>query len=137
MPVGVYKSKRGKILYLTGNKIAELLRAAVREIRPDTSKEELKRYSAHSLRVWACVLLDEAGKSPEYIKKRLRWLGDSFRMYLRDTSVIQHQHVDALQAASQEVLELISALPEDVIALSTMTDGTADPNMSEYADEMD
>ena len=137
LPVGVYKSKRGKILYLTGNKIAELLRAAVREIRPDTGKEELKRYSAHSLRVWACVLLDEAGKSPEYIKKRLRWLGDSFRMYLRDTSVIQHQHVDALRAASQEVLELISALPEDVIALSTMTDGTADPNMSEYADEMD
>jgi hypothetical protein len=92
----VYKSKQGKTLYLTGNKIAELLRAAVRAIRPDTTKEELKRYSAHSLRVWACVLLDEAGKSPEYIKKRLRWLGDSFQMYLRDTSIIQHQHVDAL-----------------------------------------
>ena len=58
-------------------------------------------------------------------------------MYLRDTSIIQHQHVDALRAASQEVLELISALPEYVIALSTMTDGTADLNMSEYADEMD
>ena len=58
-------------------------------------------------------------------------------MYLQDTSVIQHQHVDALRAASQEVLELISALPEDVIALSTMTDGTADPNMSKYADKMD
>ena len=58
-------------------------------------------------------------------------------MYLRDTSVIQHQHVNALRAASQEVLELISALPADVITLSTMTDSTADPNMSEYADEMD
>jgi hypothetical protein len=55
--VGVYKSKSGKILYLTGSKIAKLLWAAVHEIRPDTSKEELKRYSAHSLRVWACVLL--------------------------------------------------------------------------------
>jgi hypothetical protein len=59
-------------------------------------------------------------------------------MYLRDTSVIQHQHVDALRAASQEVLDLLAALPEDVIALSTtMTDGMADPDMSEYADEMD
>ena len=126
------------MLYLTGNKITELLRAAVRTIQPDTSKEDLKRYSTHSLRVWACVLLDEAGKSPEYIKKRLRWLGDSFRMYLRDTSVIQHQHVDALRAASQEVLDLLAALPEDVIALSTMMmDGMADPDMSEYADEMD
>ena len=78
LPVGVYKSKQGKILYLMGNKIAELLRVAVREIRPDTSKEELKRYSAHSLCVWVCVLLDEAGKSPEYIKKWLRWVGDLF-----------------------------------------------------------
>jgi hypothetical protein len=137
LPIAVYKSEQGKTLYLTGNKIAELLRAAVRAIRPDTTKEELKRYSAHSLRVWACVLLDEAGKSPEYIKKRLRWLGDSFRMYLRDTSIIQHQHVDALRAALQEVLDLIAALPADVIALSTLTDGTTDPNMSEYADEMD
>ena len=55
----------------------------------------------------------------------------------RDTSVIQHQHVDALQSASQEVLNLISALPEDVIALSTTTDSMADSNASEYADEMD
>jgi nitrate reductase alpha subunit len=137
LPIAVYKSKQGKTLYLTGNKIAELLRAAVRAIRPDATKEELKRYSAHSLRVWACILLNEAGKSPEYIKKRLRWLGDSFRMYLRDTSIIQHQHVDVLRAALQEVLDLIAALPADVIALSTLTDGTTDPDMSEYADNMD
>ena len=58
-------------------------------------------------------------------------------MYLRDTLVIQHQHVNALQSASQEVLDLISALPEDVIALSTMTDGMANSNTSEYVDEMD
>jgi hypothetical protein len=137
LPIAMYKSKQGKTLYLTGTKIAELLRAAVRAIRPDTTKEELKRYSAHSLRIWVCVLLDEASKSPEYIKKRLRWLGDSFRMYLRDTSFIQHQHVDALRAALQEVLDLIAALPADVIALSTLTDGTTDPDMSEYADKID
>jgi hypothetical protein len=62
MPLGVYRTKKGKSIYLTGNKIAELLRKAVKSIRPDTSSEDLKRYSAHSLRVWACVLLDEAGK---------------------------------------------------------------------------
>ncbi len=69
---------------------------------------------------------------PDYIKKRLRWLGDSFRMYLRDTAIIQHQHV-----ASQEVMDLIAALPKDVITLSTMTEGMNDPDMHEYADEMD
>ena len=79
-------------------------------------------------------MLDEAGKSPEYIKKRLHWLGDSFRMYQRDTAIIQHQHVDALLAASQEVMDLIAALPKDVIALSTLTEGTNNPDMHEYAD---
>jgi hypothetical protein len=82
-------------------------------------------------------LLDGAGKSPDYIKKRLRWLGDSFRMYLRDTAIIQHQHVDALLAALQEVMDLINAFFKDIIALSTMTEGMNDSDMHEYADKMD
>ena len=82
-------------------------------------------------------MLDEAGKSPDYIKKRLCWLGDSFRMYLRDMAIIQHQHVNALLAASQEVMDLIAALPKNVIALSTMTEGMDDPNMHKYAGKMD
>jgi hypothetical protein len=137
MPVVVYKTKKGKVIYLTGNKIAELLWKAIKEVRPDTTPDKLKRYSTHSLRVLTCVLLNEAGKLPDYIKKRLRWLGDSFRMYLKDTAIIQHQHVDAMLAALQEVMDLISALPMGVIALSTMTEGMDDPDMHKYADEMD
>jgi nitrate reductase alpha subunit len=113
MPIAVYKTKKGKVIYLTGNKIAKLLRKAVKKVCPTPDK--LKQYFAHSLRVWACVLLNKAGKPPDYIKKRLCWLGDSFRMYLRDTAIIQHQHVVAWLAASQEVMDLISALPMDVI----------------------
>jgi hypothetical protein len=112
MPVMIYKSKKGKVIYLTGNKIAELLRKAIKKVRPDTAPDKLKQYSAHFLQVWACVLFDKAGKLADYIKKRLRWLGDSFRMYLRDMAIIQHQHVDALLAALQEVMDLIAALPK-------------------------
>ena len=108
-----------------------------KKVRPDTTPDKLKRYSAHSLRVWACVLLDEAGKLPDYIKKRLRWLVDSIRMYLRDTAIIQHQHVDALLAALQKVMDLIAALPTNAIALSTMTEGMDNPDMHKYADKMD
>jgi hypothetical protein len=72
MPIALYKAKKGEVIYLTGNKIAELLRKAVKKVCLDTTLDELKRYSAHSLRVWACVLLDEAGKLPDHIKKRLR-----------------------------------------------------------------
>jgi hypothetical protein len=83
VPVTVYKMKKGKVIYLTGNKIAKLLQKAVKEVRPNTTPDKLKWYSTHSLRVWASVLLDKAGKSPDYIKKRLCWLADSFRMYLK------------------------------------------------------
>jgi hypothetical protein len=72
MPLGVYKMKKGKSIYLTGIKITELLRKAVKSVHPDTTSEDLKQYSAHSLRGWACVLLAEAGKLSDYIKKRLR-----------------------------------------------------------------
>jgi hypothetical protein len=99
MLIGVYKMRKGKVIYLTGNKIAEFLRKAVKEVRPNTTLDELKWYFDHSLRVWACVLLNKAGKLPDYIKKRLQWLGDSFRMYLRDTAIIQHQHMDTSLAA--------------------------------------
>jgi hypothetical protein len=34
MPVAVYKTKKGKVIYFTGNKIAELLRKAVKEVHP-------------------------------------------------------------------------------------------------------
>jgi hypothetical protein len=99
MPIVLYKTKKGKVIYLTGNKIAKLLQKAIQKVCPDTTPVKLKWCSTHSLQVWACVLLDEARKSPDYIKKRLRWLGDSFRMYLRYMAIIQHQHVDALLAS--------------------------------------
>ena len=84
-----------------------------KSVHPNISKDDEQRYSAHLMRVWACVLLDGAGKSPDYIKKHLRWMGDSFRMHLRVTLVIQNQHCEALWASSEEVMDLVSALPAD------------------------
>ena len=95
MPVACYL-KKDALAYITGYRIEILFRAAARAVRPTISKEEEQRYFAHSLRVWACVLLDEVGKSPGYIKKRLHWMGDSFWMFLRDTRIIQDQHCKAL-----------------------------------------
>ncbi len=88
--------KKDALAYISGSRIAILIRAAARAVHPNISKEEEQRYSTHLLRVWACVLLDEVGKLPDYIRKRLCWMGDSFRMYLRDRRVIQDQHRKAL-----------------------------------------
>lgn len=116
--------------YLTGSKIAEVLQATALLVHPELTKDEISRFSSHSGRVWALVLLDEAGMSPEFIQFPLRWLGASYRLYLRDTSVIQSKHISALNEASNGVVRLLgknsTILPSDV---------PIDEEMGEYNSE--
>ena len=51
-----------------------------------------------------------AGMSPEFMKSRLIWMGNSFQMYLRDTGIIQDNHCNILQlqTACDEVIDLIN-----------------------------
>jgi hypothetical protein len=144
MPVACYRTKKAPLLYITGSGIATLLRKAVKNVQPSTSAEDLKKYSAHSLRVWACVLLDEAGMSPSFMQKRLRWLGDSFKMYLHDTTAIQDKHLAALQSDSSNVMALIGTPPDDIIRftatmsdLNVPNDIVEDNQMGAYIEEMD
>jgi hypothetical protein len=144
MPVACYRTKKAPLLNITGSRIAALICKAVKKVRPSTSTNDLKKISAHSLCVWACVLLDEAGTPPSFIQKHLRWLGDSFKMYLHDTKAIQDKHIAALQSASSNVMALISTPPDDIVRLrATMSDLNV-PNdivkedqMGAYIDEMD
>ena len=69
---------------------------------------------------------------------RLHWMGNSFRMYLRDTGMIQDKHRDILRAALQEVLDLIGgptlALIPNLTGLSIVD---IDETMGDYNDDMD
>jgi hypothetical protein len=137
MPVACY-GKKDSLAYITGTRIAVLFRAAARAVCPTITKEEEQRYSAHLLRVWACVLLDEVGKTPDLIKKHLCWMGNSFWMYLCNMRIIQDQHCKALQALSKEVMDLIDALTAKIICLSSMSNGTGDADdMGVYHEDMD
>jgi len=138
MPVDCYL-KKNTMTYITGSRIALHFQAAARAVRPNISKDNEQQYSTHSVRVWACIFLDKAGKLPDYIKKHLRWMGDSFRMYLGDMHVIQDQHCKALRASSKEVMDLVSVLPADILRLSIMSEETAgeEEDMGVYQDEMD
>ena len=120
-----------------GKCIAVLFREAIKALHPRTSKADLSRYSAHSSRVWACVLLDEAGMSPKFIMSRLRWMGNSFRMYLRDTGIIQDKHCNILQTASQEVIDIIVGSPANTHDLAGMSTRETDTTMGNYVDNMD
>ena len=136
MPVACYSYKE-TLVYLTGKRIANLFHKAVKAIHPRTSKAKLSRYSAHSLQVWACVLLDEAGMSPEFIMARLHWMGNYFRMYLHDTGIIQDKHRDILQDASQDIIDLIACSLANIPDLAGLTTVEADNTMGEYVDDMD
>jgi hypothetical protein len=137
-------TKKALLLFITGSRIATLLCKVVKKVRPSTSADDLKKYSAHSLRVWACVLLGEAGMSPSFIQKHLRWLGDLFKMYLHDTKAIQDKHLAALQSASSDIMALVCTPPNNVVCLTaTMSDLNVprdiikDDQMGVYIDEMD
>jgi hypothetical protein len=104
--MGVYENHQGLVKYLTGNKISELLQAIAKKCHPDLTKDEISRFSSHSGRVWAVVLLDEAGMNPDFIKSRLRWMGESYRLYLRDTAILQQKHIAALEQSSFDFISL-------------------------------
>jgi hypothetical protein len=67
---------------------------------PTITEEMLSAISTHSLRVTACVLLAEAGKPIYFIKLRLRWKSNCFEIYLRNTSRVALQHMQAITPAS-------------------------------------
>jgi hypothetical protein len=102
-PLGVFINHYGIKKYLTRSKIAKLLQMVAREVHPHMTREEISDFSLHSGCVWAVVLLDKAGMSPEFIKCRLRYLSDAYRLYLCDTSVIQSKHTNALIKDSEDI----------------------------------
>ena len=130
LPLAIFQNKSGDVKYLTASKIAEVLRKAARTAHPDLTEDEIQKFSAHSIRVWACVLLSEAGMKPDFIKSRLRWMGESYRTYLRDTEKINNQHLEALADASSEVMNLIESMNN----LSIPDDIDEDLEMGEYID---
>ncbi len=102
-----------------------------KKVHPDWTKEEINKLSCHSFRVWACVLLSEAGASPDFIKNRLRWLGDSYRLYLRDTLAMNEQHRERLEKEARAVLVLLGENFDENLLPDVVPEDT---DMGEYHD---
>ena len=113
LPLAVYKSKVGQTKYLTARVLTSYLRKIAKKVHPTWTDEQINKISAHSLRVWACILLHEAGKGGDYIRKRLRWLSEAYRVYLRDSSTLasKHNHGNTEYAALVQQI-MLTHLPE-------------------------
>ncbi len=86
-----------------------MLCSVARKVHPDWTADELSHISSHLGQVWALVLLDEAGMSPAFMTSRLCWMGESYKLYLCDTSILQTKHVDALKMESDKVIKLLGS----------------------------
>ncbi len=53
-------------------------------------------------------------------------MGDSYKLYLRDTSILQHKHIDTLKKESNELTKLLGSnkdvLPNIVPVVDDMGD---------------
>jgi hypothetical protein len=87
-PIGVFRSSdSGAFLFLTGNDVQQVMRAACEAAYPDPThylRIHIKRLVSHSNRVTAAVALRAAGLSIEDIAYRLRWKAASVETYLRE-----------------------------------------------------
>lgn len=112
LPCAVYHLKN-TMRYITGKDVSSFLQNIARELYPDMPDSEIKKFTSHSLRVTAAVLLHEEGHDGDYIKIQLRWLGDSYRVYLRTTHTILQRHSDSLAKSAHTSIKLAN-LPQSV-----------------------
>lgn len=115
LPLCVYRDAKGQMKYLTSTDLTNYIREVARAVHPNMPKSEWMKFSCHSIRVWACVLLSESGRNGDYIKKRLRWLSDCYRIYLRDTDTMANKHNKCLEGYALFVKNMMTIdLPENV-----------------------
>jgi hypothetical protein len=100
-PLAIHRAygAAGPIHFVTPRLIMNHMRSIAAEVfhlNPTADKLLLRRWSTHSLRVAACVLLQEAGFTGPQIKWILRWRSDAFMDYLRNTPGLSLQQAQAL-----------------------------------------
>jgi hypothetical protein len=104
-PLALYLDKTSNIPKLINSVNIESLMQHVGSqlyhICPKKDKKELQHWSAHSLRVGACVISHSMGFTEIQIKWLLRWRSDAFKVYLRNLAVLSNcQHTTFDDAAA-------------------------------------
>ena len=75
-----------------------MLQEAAKNIHEITCKEDLVRFTTHSIRVGPCVKVHEHDIASKTIKIRLSLYSDVFRTYLRNVITIANKHRDILRS---------------------------------------
>ena len=85
------------LTYIDYVHIKSLLQEAATSLYKITSKEDISRFTSHSFRVGAYVLLHIIEVSTDTIKFCLRWRSDAFKVYLRNVDALAEHHRNVLR----------------------------------------
>jgi hypothetical protein len=95
-PLSVYYDYDTKTVKLiTSTDVEDYMRSlavAAYNLCPVKDRKKLMKWSCHSLRVGACVLLHTMGYDATSIQWILRWRSQSFMMYLRNVAILADKH---------------------------------------------
>jgi hypothetical protein len=99
VPLSVYRHNNGQIRNITASVIETHFRMAAAHVYKLCPKRDcalLQKWSAHSLRVGACVILHGMGFTDTQIQFILRWTSQAFFAYLRNLAGLAHMQNRAL-----------------------------------------
>jgi hypothetical protein len=103
-PLALYKNKNEQEpKFITASDIENIMRftaAQVYKLDPVRDKIVLQQWSAHSLRVGACVILHAMGCTESQIQWLLRWRSNAFMVYLRNVAILSSMHHKLLDEAA-------------------------------------
>jgi len=107
MPLAVYaRPKSTKPTYIFHTQVQSSLRAIATKVYHLKDRSQINKYSCHSIRVGACVLLHSSGADTLTIKFRLRWRSDSFMEYLRNTPRLASLHTQIISSQNTDVIRI-------------------------------
>lgn len=99
IPLCVYRHESGNLRLITATDISSAMRdtaCRIYNLRPSVHQRDLSRWSSHSLRVGACVILYSLGFSDTQLQFLLRWKSNAFFSYLRNLAVLSNQQNQAM-----------------------------------------
>jgi hypothetical protein len=102
IPIAIFRTAQGTIRNITSAESKALMRstaAALYGLDPITDAAALKKWSSHSLRIGALVILFAAGFSETQMKDLLRWKSNAFMAYLRALGFMSLKQTNAISDA--------------------------------------
>ena len=106
LSIAIYRNPAGASQYIDDFHVTQMLQSLATQVYNIKNRNDLVRFTTHSLRVGACVLLHETSQTPDFIKARLRWRSDAYLMYLRNTPKLANMYNAEISNSAENTSEV-------------------------------